>query len=261
MKFFPHRQKLARSGKNIDKICRRMNVNQSLIARLDSLIDEFDLLSHPFYERWNCGELTESEMQVYAKEYFHFVRAIPTFVSAIHSNCRDHSQRLSILENLVEEETGGDGLIPHEELWVWFARGVGIDRTDLYSGCSAVATRKLLLTYRNLCTASNCSVGAAAMYAYESRIPEIAQSKLAGLQHFYGIHDDETLRFFREHMVADIEHSKTWAHLMSQMATTPELQQQLEEATTKAARALWGMLNGVCEQCGIPVELSGNSGI
>ncbi len=236
-----------------------MNVNHTLIARLDSLIDEYDLLRHPFYERWNGGELTESEMQVYAREYFHFVRAIPTCVSAIHSNCRDHSQRLSILENLVEEETGGDGLIPHEELWVWFARGVGIDRADLYSGCSSIATRKLLLTYRNLCNASNCAVGAAAMYAYESRIPDIAQSKLEGLQKFYDIHDDETLRFFREHMIADIEHSKTWANLISLVVTTPELQQQIEEATTKAARALWGMLNGVCEQCGIPVGIGGNS--
>ncbi len=229
-------------------------MNSQFISRLNYLIDDYDLLRHPFYVRWNRGELTESELQIYTKEYFLFVKAIPTYVSAIHSNCKEHSLRLSILENLVEEETGGDGLIPHEELWVWFARGVGVDREELYSNCGAVGTRKLLLTYRNLCSSSNCAVGAAAMYAYESRIPEIAESKMEGLQQHYNVSDEETLRFFREHMVADIEHSKTWAQLISQMATTEEIQTQIEEAVSKAARSLWRMLDGVCEQCGIPVK-------
>lgn len=231
-----------------------MIVNKQLIFKLDSLIDDFDLLRHPFYLRWNRGELSESELHTYTKEYFHFVKAVPTYVSAIHSNCKQHSLRLSILENLVEEETGGEGLIPHEELWVWFARGIGIDREELESNCPAIATRKLLLTYRNLCSSSNCAVGAAAMYAYESRIPEIAQSKLEGLRRFYGVREEETLRFFREHMIADIEHSRTWAQLISQLATTPELQAQVEESAAKAARSLWHMLDGICEQCGIPVN-------
>ena len=230
-----------------------MEVNSQLISRLDNLINEHDLLRHPFYVRWNQGELTELELQIYTKEYFLFVKAIPTYVSAIHSNCKEHSLRLSILENLVEEETGGDGLIPHEELWVWFARGVGVNRDELYASCGSVATRKLLLTYRNLCSSSNCAVGAAAMYAYESRIPEISHTKLKGLQQCYGISDEESLRFFREHMIADIEHSKTWAQLISQLATTEEIQIQIEESAAKAARSLWRMLDGVCEQCGIPV--------
>lgn len=246
---------------NITRRQRRINVNRDLIDRLDGLIDQYNLLRHPFYIRWNLGELAETELQVYAREYFHFVRAVPTYVSAIHSNCRDHTHRLSILENLVEEETGGDGLIPHEELWVWFARGLGIERDDLYSACSAIATRKLLLTYRNLCNSSNCVIGAAAMYAYESRVPEVAQTKLQGLQSYYHISEEETLRFFREHMVADIEHSRTWADLISELTTTQELRRQVEESTAKAARALWGMLNGVCEQCGIPVTSSENSSI
>ena len=226
----------------------------TFVSVLDTLIDKYDLLKHPFYLRWNSGELTESELRVYACEYFHFVRAIPTYVSAIHSNCREHSQRLSILENLVEEETGGEGLIPHEELWVWFARGISISRDELYGHCPSVATRKLMLTYRNLCASSNCAVGAAAMYAYESRIPDVAVAKLQGLEQHYDIRDEETLRFFREHMVADIEHSKTWANLIARMACSDDCRRQIEESASKAARALWRMLDGVCEQCDIPVS-------
>lgn len=231
-----------------------MIVTNSLLTELDALIDEYNLLRHPFYLRWTMGELSETELRIYAKEYFHFVRAVPTYVSAIHSNCRDHAQRLSILENLVEEETGGDGLIPHEELWVWFAGGLGISRDELYCHSGSVATRKLILTYRNLCSSSNCAVGAAAMYAYESRIPVISVTKLECLQQHYDIRDDESLRFFREHMVADIEHSKTWANLIARMANSPEVCAQVEESASKAARALWRMLDGVCELCDIRVN-------
>ncbi|MGB5106047.1 MAG: CADD family putative folate metabolism protein [Candidatus Zixiibacteriota bacterium] len=227
-------------------------MTNTFVSALDTQIDKYDLLKHPFYLRWNLGELTHTELRIYAREYFHFVRAIPTYVSAIHSNCREHAQRLSILENLVEEETGGEGLIPHEELWVWFARGIGISRDELYCHCGSVATRKLMLTYRNLCNSSNCAVGAAAMYAYESRIPAVSFSKLEGLQQHYDIRDEETLQFFREHMVADIEHSKTWANLIARMANSEDDCKQIEESAEKAARALWRMLDGVCEQCDIP---------
>jgi pyrroloquinoline-quinone synthase len=229
-------------------------MEKDLTTKLDGVIEHYNLLKHPFYVRWNMGQLTQEELRVYAKEYFHFVRAIPTLVSSIHSNCKDQPSRLSILENLVEEETGGEGLIPHEELWVWFAKGIGVEKEELYDDAASAATKKLLLTYKNLCSASFCAVGAAAMYAYESRIPQIAESKMIGLKQFYNIDDENSLRFFREHMLVDIEHSKTWAELISKLAETPEQRAQVEEATEKAAKALWGMLDGVCEQCGIAIE-------
>ena len=230
------------------------NVSNTINTRLSQLIGKYDLLTHPFYRSWSIGELTLAQLQLYAREYFHFVKLVPTFVSRIHSNCESHSIRLSILENLVEEETGGEGLIPHEELWIWFAQGIGVDRSELISAVPTSATRKLLLTFKNLCSASFCPVGAAAMYAYESRIPGIAESKLVGLKQFYSINDENTLRFFQEHILVDIEHAKTWEEIIAMMVETPEQQTQVEESTTKAARALWEFLDGVCEECGISLS-------
>jgi len=229
-------------------------MTKSLTSNLNKRVDQFDLLKHPFYQRWNEGSLSLQDLQIYAQQYYYFVKEVPTLVSAIHSNCRHQSLRLSILENLVEEETGGDNMVPHEDLWVWFANGIGLTAEELAVSEPLPETRKLLLTYRNLCKASNPAVGAAAMYAYESRIPEISETKLYGLKQHYGICNEEALRFFREHMVADIEHTKTWANVMDTLCESAEEQEQVADATGKAAKALWQLLDGVCDSCNIPIS-------
>ncbi len=228
-------------------------MKNSLIAQLNERVDQFDLLKHPFYQRWNEGTLSLQDLQVYAQQYYHFVKEVPTLVSAIHSNCRNQSLRLDILDNLVEEETGGENMVPHEDLWVWFANGIGLTSEELSAAEPSPETRKLLLTYRNLCRASNAAVGAAAMYAYESRIPEISETKMFGLKKHYGIRSEEALRFFREHMVADIEHTKTWVNVMNTLNETEDDDAQALDSTGKAARALWQMLDGVCNSCNIPI--------
>ncbi len=226
----------------------------SLITKLNHCVDEFDLLKHPFYQRWNEGTLSLTDLQTYAQQYYYFVREVPTLVSSIHSHCRNQSLRLSILENLVEEETGGGNMVPHEDLWVWFANGLGLSAGDLCASKPFFETRRLMITYRNLCEASNSAIGAAAMYAYESRIPEISESKLYGLKQHYAIRDEETLRFFREHMVADIEHTKTWVNVIETLTKSKEVEEQVAASTTKAAKALWRLLDGVCDSCNIPIS-------
>ena len=220
-----------------------------LLGRLEEAVEHYNLLRHPFYEKWSEGTLTLEELQIYAKQYFHFTREIPTYVSRVHSNCPDPALRISILSNLVDEETGGEGMVPHEELWVWFGEGIGLKKSDLYQDEPAATTLNTLDTYRRLCSSSNCAIGAAALYAYESRIPAVAETKLAGLKRFYQIDNENTLRFFREHMAVDIEHSKTWQEVLAKIVETEEQKESVIDACSTAAQSLWGMLDGVLALC------------
>src|SRR4029453_3832151 len=47
-----------------------------LCARIDEARHRWDVLKHPFYERWECGELTGEELAFYAGEYRHAVVAL-----------------------------------------------------------------------------------------------------------------------------------------------------------------------------------------
>src|SRR3954471_12684474 len=47
-----------------------------LIARIDEARDRWNVLEHPFYRRWEQGELTRDELAFYAGEYRHAVVAL-----------------------------------------------------------------------------------------------------------------------------------------------------------------------------------------
>src|SRR5215218_2989655 len=48
----------------------------TLVQRLDALCDELNVLRHPFYRRWERGELTREQLAYYAGEYRHAVEAL-----------------------------------------------------------------------------------------------------------------------------------------------------------------------------------------
>ena len=64
--------------------------------------------------------------------------------------------------------------------------------------------------------------GLGALYAYESQFPGVASAKIEGLIDRYGIDDEETLRFFRVHESADVEHSEVCRDLLDRL---PEAEQ------------------------------------
>ena len=47
-----------------------------LIGRIDAARERWNVLEHPFYKRWSCGELTRDELAHYAGEYRHAVVAL-----------------------------------------------------------------------------------------------------------------------------------------------------------------------------------------
>ena len=55
----------------------------SLILKIDQIIEERSLLGHPFYQTWSEGKLTRDALAGYAKEYFQLVKAVPKFMDSI----------------------------------------------------------------------------------------------------------------------------------------------------------------------------------
>src|SRR4029079_2523286 len=47
-----------------------------LIERIDAARQRWNVLEHPFYKRWSCGELSRDELAWYAGEYRHAVVAL-----------------------------------------------------------------------------------------------------------------------------------------------------------------------------------------
>ena len=209
---------------------------------IDTKVVERAMLKHPFYQAWTEGRLPLDTLRAYARQYFHHVEAFPRAVSAVHSACPDRDGRRMLAENLAEEEGIEAGKQDHATLWLMFAAGLGELETGVRGQELNGETQALIDTFRTLSRRSYAS-GLGALYAYESQFPAVASAKIEGLIDRYGIKDEETLRFFRVHESADVEHSSVCRALLDRL---PEGERaEAVAAGEELAGALWSFLSGV----------------
>jgi pyrroloquinoline-quinone synthase len=211
-------------------------------AAIDAKVAERAMLRHPFYQAWTEGRLRLETLRDYARQYFHHVEAFPRAVSAVHSACPDASGRRMIAENLAEEEGVEAGKQAHAELWLMFACGLGESEDAVRAQPLNPETQALIDTFRKL-SRQSYAAGLGALYAYESQFPAVASAKIEGLVDRYGIADEETLRFFRVHQSADVEHSAVCRGLLDRLDADEKA--EAIAAGEELAGALWNFLSGV----------------
>lgn len=209
---------------------------------IDSKVADRAMLKHPFYEAWTEGRLPLGTLRDYARQYFHHVEAFPRAVSAVHSACPDRDGRRMLAENLAEEEGIEAGKQDHASLWLMFACGLGEDEGAVRTQQLNPETEALIATFRRL-SRQSYAAGLGALYAYESQFPGVASAKIEGLIDRYGISDEATLRFFRVHESADVEHSVVCRTLLDRLPE--EERAEAVAAGEELAGALWNFLSGV----------------
>ena len=214
----------------------------STSSHIDSKVAERAMLKHPFYQAWTEGRLPLDTLRDYARQYFHHVEAFPRAISAVHCACPDRDGRRMLAENLAEEEGLEAGKQDHASLWLMFACGLGEGEAAVRAQPLNPETQALIETFRRL-SRQSYAAGLGALYAYESQFPGVASAKIEGLIDRYGIADEETLRFFRVHESADVEHSAVCRKLLDRLPE--EERAEAIAAGEELAGALWNFLSGV----------------
>lgn len=214
----------------------------SLHQQIDMAVAEHAMLSHPFYQSWSEGKLDREVIGKYAAQYYAHVKAFPTYVSAVHSRCDDLQVRQLLLENLIEEERGGEN---HPELWLRFAEGLGVSRREVQETELLPSTTNSVSRLKSITCNNDYRIGIAALYAYESQIPEVATTKRTGLKEFYGIDDARAVSFFTVHENADLVHRQSEMTVLKKKCLAVQDQKAVVTAAGQAAEALWDFLTGV----------------
>jgi len=214
------------------------------LDNIDNDIAERHLLKHPFYLAWARGELSKEALTDYAKQYYHHVAAFPTYLSAVHSKCDDQPTRKQILQNLIDEEAGAPN---HPELWKQFANALGVDDADLAKTGQRPETKNLIEAFRSICGSGSTTEGLAALYAYESQIPAICESKIDGLKKYYGFTDPKGYEYFSLHIEADKEHSATEREILGAKIDNGSID-NVRASVNRVLDALWELLSGVCRR-------------
>src|SRR6266446_4724886 len=211
---------------------------------IDQQIAEKHLLKHPFYLAWTRGELSSEALRDYARQYYHHVAAFPTYLSAVHAHCDDQVMRKQLLNNLIDEEAGSPN---HPELWLNFANGLGVSDVDVRNTEKQPETKNLIDTFRSVCGEGSTAEGLAALYAYESQIPAICESKIDGLKKHYGFTDPEHYEYFSVHIEADRAHSAAERKMLASCIDDRNIG-NVRAAVQRVLDALWEMLSGVCRR-------------
>ena len=192
--------------------------------RLEEARKRWNVLEHPFYTRWEKGELTPDELGYYAGQYRHAVVALAQ--TAAHAADADPSVR----EHADDEEA-------HIELWDDFARAASA-ATD---SAPRAETQECVQAW----TRGDGLEALAILYAVESGQPAISSTKLTGLVEHYGYTPDSpATAYFRLHAELDHEHADQARRLIEERAT-PEDEDRLLAAATGALAGNWKLLDGV----------------
>jgi pyrroloquinoline-quinone synthase len=188
-----------------------------LFERLEAVADRWNVLRHPFYRRWECGELTRDELAYYAGEYRHAVVALASLAASASD------------EGHAAEEAA------HVDLWDDFAQALD---ADLERAPGAETT-----TCVDAWSGGGVE-GAAALFAIESAQPEISKTKLEGLTRWYEFEPNtKGTRYFELHSERDHEHAELSRRVLEQADADDA--DRIVAAAERALRGNWELLDGV----------------
>jgi pyrroloquinoline-quinone synthase len=212
----------------------------STVSILNEKIAAKHLLKHPFYVAWTNGTLPIENLRHYARQYFAHVRAFPAYLSEAHCRCTNLETRQVIAANLAEEEATSP---THPQLWLDFAAGLGVTRESVLDATPGPRMAALVEAYRAVAR-MDTGLAVAGLYCYEKQIPAVASAKISGLEANYGVHDDATLRYFKVHESADVEHSAQWEAVLQSAEIDPR---EAAGVADRTLDALWSALDEVYE--------------
>jgi pyrroloquinoline-quinone synthase len=213
---------------------------------MNSLLETYDLLRHPYYIAWRDGALTLADLREYACEYYYHVASFPVYLKQFAARLPEGHLRQSVLHNLWDElgTNGGEG-IAHHRVWINFAIGTGVLARDVVNRKPIPSIQALIKTYMKIARVGSAADALAAFYVYESQVPRIAREKAASLRKIYGL-DEASCRYFTMHTAADIAHSMVWRQQLDKLVESDAKAAQASlTAAERAAKALWRALDGI----------------
>lgn len=212
----------------------------ALERELRAALAERSLLEHPFYRAWSAGELELERLRDYARQYYHFERAFPRFLSAIHARTESPAVRQLLLDNLWDEEHGERN---HAALWLEFAEALGLSREEVEGSEAHARTRALVEHYAEAAARAPVAEALAALFAYEAQAPAVAWEKIKGLAERYGLRPEQ-FEFFSVHLVSDVAHSGAELAAIEELCGDGE---GVVRAAERAADRLLAFLDGCLE--------------
>ena len=192
-----------------------------LFERIQEAQERWNVLRHPFYVRWEEGELTREELQTYAGQYRHAVAAVA---------------RASWNATPIADDGHAAEETAHVTLWDAWATSLGGEPAAPSAETASCA---------EAWAPADPLAATAVLYAVESTQPAIAETKLRGLIQHYGYRSDSpATAYFQVHAERDHDHAARARDILEARADAAD-EDGLVAAAEAALRGNWELLDGV----------------
>ena len=211
------------------------DLRASLTAAVAGAVEDRTLLAHPFYRRWEAGELELGELAEYAVHYRAFEAALPELLADTVGQLESDGQSVAagmVERNLADEQGHPE---PHLDLFDRFAAAIALTPGAEGPGRAAL---ELVDTYRQL-SALGPVAALAGLAAYETQAAAIAASKGDGLRRWYGM-DAAGTEFWDVHATMDTDHGEWTIDALELLGADPA---EVATAARRAADAWWALLD------------------
>jgi len=196
----------------------------------------WNVLEHPFYQRWSAGELSKEELALYAGEYHHAVVALAEASESTAQLAETPMLKEQLSHHAAEERS-------HVALWEQFTEAVG----GVTAQTPTEKTKACMDAWSGSGQNRSMLESLVAMYAVESGQPEISKTKSKGLKEFYGFSAGPATEYFDLHAELDVEHAAAERKLIEERLDEKTDHGTLLKEAEKAWRANWQLLDGVEE--------------
>jgi pyrroloquinoline-quinone synthase len=204
-------------------------VSNDVWQKIEQARERWNVLEHPFYQRWSAGELSREELANYSGQYRHATAALARLSTDVADSAPD-SER-SDLRRHAEEEAS------HIALWDGFVEAVGGE----VAAAPTAETQECVDAW----TANDGRLSQLVrLYAIESGQPAISKTKREGLAAHYEIGDGAGNEYFRVHEAADVDHAAEGRSLIEAHLADAD-PEALVAAAESVFKANWRLLDGV----------------
>jgi pyrroloquinoline-quinone synthase len=205
-----------------------------LWSRLEDVQARWNVLEHPFYERWTTGQLSRDDLARYAGQYRYAVAALA-----------QAADRAAAAGGTVALAVHAGEEAAHVALWDQFAGAAGSDGPQPAEPETAACAAMWAGDGRDL-------LGhVVALYAIESAQPAISRVKADGLREHYGFASGPATAYFDLHAELDREHAAEGRELLAARIDEADEDALVAEAE-RVLKANWALLDAVERLCAAP---------
>jgi pyrroloquinoline quinone (PQQ) biosynthesis protein C len=199
---------------------------------------------HPLYLDLAAGKLDLRVLGIYMAQHRRFVQIAYQAFGIIITRASKDVQKV-IIENLAEEEgllAGPDGEAHnHMQMIFDFCEAAGMTQEEVLGVEPTAAWWGRSLHYRYVCETEPVGAALAMMATQAGQMPELNGEVVipALVEHYGYARDSKEIKFFVEHEIADVEHSRLQLEMCARHLESAADQERARIIAEEACRLRW----------------------